>query len=84
MSKTIKARVVAERLENLGKTIRANARSSTDIFNDMFLGEHKNCATCNNTGKVEEGEHDDIREVDCPDCTDFEDPDFSGATEGDR
>ncbi len=42
------------------------------------------CETCAGTGKVDEGQFDDIREVDCPDCIDFEGDDMSGATEGDR
>lgn len=41
------------------------------------------CDMCDATGIVTEGEHDDIREVPCP-CTLGEDPDMSGATEGDR
>lgn len=42
-----------------------------------------NCDMCEATGVVTEGEHDDIREVPCP-CTLGDEPDFSGATEGDR
>jgi len=30
--------------------------------------EDKPCETCDSTGKVAEGQFDDIREIDCPDC----------------
>ena len=61
-----------------------------DHIDTDFDAEHEDecgsedCETCQGTGKVEEGEFDDIREVDCPDCKDVESEDMSGVTEGER
>ncbi len=44
----------------------------------------KNCLTCNDTKKVQDGEFDNIEEVNCPECIEVEPADMSGATEGDR
>lgn len=43
------------------------------------------CMTCMNKKVVQEGQHDDIRDVPCPDCVDTEEADMTGATNtGDR
>ena len=41
------------------------------------------CPDCHGEGVVQEGQHDDVRDVPCV-CTLGEEADFTGATEGDR
>ncbi len=51
-----------------------NCKHCGEHIDTDFDAEHEDtcgnnlCETCDRTGKVTEGQFDDIREIDCPDC----------------
>lgn len=55
-----------------------------DIPNEAMIPVEV-CLTCMNTKIVQQGEHDDIRDVACPECSLKEEADMTGASNtGDR